>query len=85
MKSKNQECTLAVIESLKEEGEINIDSKFVDRLKITKIKETDHSIIKIREDFQYGVEIEFKRKDEFDELTKLCKELINMAKEIIHS
>lgn len=82
--SRNQECTLAVIELLKEEGKINIGSKFIDTLKITKIKETDHSVIKMREDFQYGVEIEFKRKEEFDELTKMCKEMINAARESIH-
>ena len=82
--SRNQECTLAVIESLMEEGTINLDKKFLDALKITKIKETDHSAIKIREDFQYGVEIAFKRRDEFDEFAEMCKELINATKDIIH-
>lgn len=81
--SRNQECTLAVIELLKEERKIDIGSKFIDTLKITKIKETDHSIIKIREDFQYGVELDFKRKDEFDEFAKMCRELIDVTKEII--
>ena len=82
--SRNQECTLAVIELLKEEGKLDIDDKFIDTLKITKIKETDHSAIKIREDFQYGVEIEFKRKEEFDELTKMCREFVDMARGIIY-
>ena len=82
--SRNQECTLAVIELLKEEGKVDIVNKFIDTLKITKIKETDHSVIKIREDFQYGVEIEFKRKEEFDELTKMCKEFIDAARDILH-
>ena len=81
--SRNQECTLAVIESLKEEGEVDIDQKFIDMLKITYLKETDHNVIKMREDFQYGVELNFKRKDEFDELTKICKEFIEITKEII--
>ncbi|MBI4453330.1 HEPN domain-containing protein [Candidatus Woesearchaeota archaeon] len=82
--SRNQECTLAVIELLIEEGTIAIDHKFLDALKITKIKEVDHSVIKIREDFQYGVEIAFKERNEFDELTKMCKELIDITREIIH-
>ena len=82
--SRNQECTLAVIESLMEEGTINIDNKFLDALKITKIKDADYSVIKVREDFQYGVEITFKRKDEFNELIKMCKELINVTRDIIH-
>jgi hypothetical protein len=82
--SRNQECTIAVMESLKEDGEIDIDNKFIDMLKITKIKETDHSIIKIREDFQYGIEIDFKKDSEFEELTSLCKEFIDKTKDIIH-
>tara|TARA_Y100000310_G_C20497240_1_gene722165 strand:- start:699 stop:980 length:282 start_codon:yes stop_codon:yes gene_type:complete len=82
--SRNQECTLAVIELLKEDGKLDVDDKFIDTLKITKIKETDHNVIKIREDFQYGVEIEFKRKEEFDELTKMCREFIDMTRGIIH-
>lgn len=81
--SRNQECTLAVIELLKEEEKLDIDDKFIDTLKITKIKEKDHSVIKIREDFQYGVKIEFKRKEEFDKLTKMCKEFIDITKGII--
>lgn len=82
--SRNQECTLAAIETLKEEGKINIDNKFIDMLKITKVKETDYSVIKMREDFQYGVELNFQRKDEFNELTNICRELIEITKEIIH-
>ena len=82
--SRNQECTLALIELLKEEGKIDIDSEFIDLLKITKTKETSHSVIKMREDFQYGVELDFKKKDKFEELTKKCKELIDFTKETIH-
>ncbi len=83
--SRNQECTLAVIEALKEEGKIDIDTKFIDMLKITKFKEVDHSVIKMREDFQYGVELNFRRMDEFDELVQICKEMMEIAKEIVHS
>lgn len=82
--SRNQECTLAVIESLKEEGKIDIDGKFIDTLKITKFKKTDHSVIKIREDSQYGVELDFKRESEFDRFTKMCKEMIDTTRELIH-
>jgi uncharacterized protein (UPF0332 family) len=82
--SRNQECTLALIELLKEEGKININKKFIDTLKITKAKETDYNVIKMREDFQYGVELEFKKKDEFDDLVEMCRELINMTKEIVY-
>lgn len=68
-----------------EERKITIDNKFIDALKITKIKEVDHSIIKMREDFQYGIEVEFKKNDEFNELIKMCRELIDATREIILS
>lgn len=83
--SRNQECTIAAIEMLKENKEIDIDNKLIDSLKITKAEEMhESSIIKIREDFQYGVEIKFKEKEEFDKLVDLCKEAISKTREIVH-
>src|SRR3990167_3883369 len=72
--SRNQECTIAVIEMLKEEGKINIDEKFINMLKITQAKQEEHNIIKIREEFQYGTNIEFENKEEFEKLTQMCKD-----------
>lgn len=82
--SRNQECTIAVIEMLKEEGRIDVDNKFIDTIKITKTEEVHWSIIKIREDFQYGVNIEFRRKEGFNMMLEMCKEMIEKAREIIH-
>lgn len=82
--SRNQECTLAAIETLIEEEKIKLNSKFIDRLKITKVKEIDHSVIKMREDFQYGVELNFNRQEEFIELIQECKELMESTKNIIY-
>lgn len=82
--SKNQECTIAVIEMLKEEGKIDIDEKLINTLKITKAEEIhEGSIIKLREDFQYGTDLNFKEKEEFNKLIELCKETINKARDII--
>ena len=81
--SRNQECTLAVIEMLKEEGKIAIDQKFLDMLNITKAKKTDHNIITVREEFQYGTEIEYKEIKEFRELVMLCSKLIDVTKGIM--
>ena len=81
--SRNQECTIATIEMLKENKEIDIDDRLIDSLKINKAEEMhESSIIRIRETFQYGVELEFK--DEFDNLVNLCKEAINKTREIVH-
>lgn len=69
---------------LNEEGKINVENKFIDTLKIAKDKEADHSLIKLREDFQYGVEIEFNERKEFNKLVDLCKQMINKTREIIY-
>ncbi len=83
--SRNQECTIAMIEILKEEGKIDIDEKFIDALKIANVEEIQESnIIKLRENFQYGIDLEFKEKKEFDRLVDLCKEVIYKTRDIIH-
>jgi len=82
--SRNQECTIAIIEMLKEEEKIDIDKKFIDTLKITKAEEMhENSIIKLREEFQYSTDLNFKEKEEFDKLIELCKEAINKTRDII--
>ena len=54
-------------------------------LKITKVEEAHESgIIKAREDFQYGVELEFKERGEFDRMCEMCKEIIDKTKDIVH-
>jgi uncharacterized protein (UPF0332 family) len=81
--SRNQECTFATVDMLKEQGKIKLDKKFIDTLNINKSKEDNLSTIKIREDFQYGTEIEFSQKDEFAHLTELCKECLAATREIV--
>ncbi|MDO8740596.1 MAG: HEPN domain-containing protein [Candidatus Woesearchaeota archaeon] len=82
--SRNQECTLAVIEMLKEEGKIDIDQKFIDALKIEKIEERQESnIIALRENFQYTADLDFKEKEKFNKLVEMCKEAINKTREIV--
>lgn len=80
--SRNQECTIALVETLKEEGKINIDSKFINTLKINN-NENEQSAIETREDFQYGTQLEFKGANEFDRFHNICKELIEETKKIV--
>ena len=83
--TRNQECALAAIEMLNEQGKIKIDKKFIDTLKITKIEEMqEDSLIRLRENLQYGVELKFKEQEEFERLTEMCKEIISKTREIIH-
>jgi len=82
--SRNQECTIALVEMLKEEEKIDIDEKFINTLKIEKAEERHQSnIIKLRENFQYATDLDFKEKEEFKKLVELCKEAINKTRDII--
>ena len=83
--SRNQECTFAAVEFLRDEKKLSIDKEFVDLLKLSGIRDPDHTIIRTREDFQYGVKTEFKRKEEFDEFEQICKKVIDATREIIRN
>lgn len=84
--SGNQSCTISLIEFLKEEGRIDIDSKFVEMFKYEDNgKEKDEnieSIIEMREDYTYGTKKDAS-KEKIDEFTLLCKELIERTKNIV--
>ena len=82
--SRNQECTIAAVEMLKEQGKIMIDDKFIRALKIAQAKETEESVIKIREELQYGTNTQFERKEQLEKLTLLCKEAIEATSKIVY-
>ena len=83
--SRNQECTISLIECLKEEGKINIDSKFINLLKHQDIEEIqENKVIDMREDYTYGVEISVENEKKIDDLMKICKELIDSTKNIVY-
>jgi len=74
--SRNQQCTLAAVESLIENKKMDLDIKWLK--KIGSFDESDlegESIIKLREEFQYGEDTAI------DE--PLIKELLNDTKEFI--
>jgi len=82
--SRNQSCTVALIENLKEENKISIEQKFIDMLKYQDIEEIqEDSIIDLRENYTYGVELSVKEKVKIDELIKTCQEIIDATKEIV--
>jgi|SRR3989339_1109577 len=84
--SRNQECTIALIESLKIEGMINIDTNFIEHLKNTDSEEQHESnIIRLRENFQYGTStvIDDKKINEIKTLSK--KAIEQTTKEIYES
>lgn len=69
---------------MKEEGKINIDSKFIEILKHQDIEEIqENKVIDMREDYTYGVEISVENEKKINDLMKICKEMIDISKEII--
>lgn len=82
--SRNQECTISLIECLKEEGKINIDSKFIEILKHQDIEEIqENNVIDMRENYTYGVETSVEDAKKISDLIKICKEMIDASKEVI--
>ena len=83
--SSNQTCTIALMRLLKETGKINLDEKFIEALEYEELEESkENSIIELREDYTYGVQITVKDEAKINELKKICKELVDITKEIIY-
>ena|SRR3989344_2369582 len=77
--SRNQECTISVIQYLKEQKKLDIDDKFIIALK----QNEKDTIIELREDIQYGIET-MTKKSIINQLKQTCSEIINIAKEEIY-
>lgn len=84
--SANQTCTISLIRYLKEENKINLDEKFMGLLEYAHLENSgEKSIIDLREDYTYGIQISVKDEAKLNDLKKICKELIDITKEIIYS
>src|SRR3989338_1808820 len=84
--SRNQACTISLIEHLKEQGKVDIDNKYIEMLKYAEVEEEkDNSIIEMREEFTYGIKISTQDKEKIKELVEECKALIDATKEIVYS
>ncbi|MBN2142746.1 hypothetical protein JW711_05455 [Candidatus Woesearchaeota archaeon] len=82
--SRNQECTLAMIEHLLEQGKVRISKDVIEAVKTTDAEERHEiSAITLREDYQYGTETSI-RDGRLDDLRALCRKAIDEAKEEIY-
>ena len=82
--SRNQECTLALIENLIEDKKINEDFKrYISNIK-SAAKEEEDQILPMREKYQYTpiIDIDMQK---VDELLGLCQDMIKDTKGIIQS
>ena len=82
--SRNQECTIALIEALNEDKKIEVSPDIIDSLK-TLDADTSHerNAIELRENFQYGTETSIDDK-RLTKLKDLCKKAIEEAKKAIY-
>lgn len=82
--SRNQECTISLIESLKEQKKINIDDEIIYALKLSDtIEMHERSAIELRENFQYGTKTTIDNK-QLSKLKELCKKAIEETKKIVY-
>lgn len=80
--SRNQECTLALIENFIEDKKINEDfKKYVGNIK-SAAKDEEDQILPMREKYQYTPVIDIDMQ-KVDELLGLCQDMIKDAKGII--
>ena len=82
--SRNQECTIALVEHLKEEKKIEISDEIIDALKMSDHEERhERSVIAMRENFQYGTDMDIE--DAYmEELKEICKKVVVQTKKIIY-
>ena len=83
--SRNQTCTIALIESLQEEEKISLDKNVIEFMKYEEEENThEDSLIELREEYTYGVNLKVENKKHLDKIEKMCVELINKTREIIY-
>ena len=83
--SANQTCTISLMRFLKENNEIELDEKYIGLLEYEEIDEIkDNSVIDMRENYTYGVQISVKDEAKLNDLKKTCKGLIDIAKQIVY-
>ncbi len=76
--SGNQACTISLIEYLEETGKIDIG--YVTLLK----HDINGSLIDMREDYTYGINISIGGEDKLERLVEICKDVIEKTKGIIY-
>lgn len=83
--SGNQTCTISLMKFLKESGKIPLDDKYINLLEYEESGDMHGgSIINLREDYTYGVQISVEDETKLNDLKKNCKELIDITKQIIY-
>ncbi|MBI4139576.1 HEPN domain-containing protein [Candidatus Woesearchaeota archaeon] len=82
--SSNQTCTISLIRFLKEQNKIDIDEKFIELLEYSDVEDETLHVITLREEYTYGTQTSLKDGPKMNRLKNLCKNIIDITKEIVH-
>ncbi|MFH1134314.1 MAG: HEPN domain-containing protein [Nanoarchaeota archaeon] len=83
--SRNQECTIALVEHLKEAGKISISDEIIGAMKDVDIEEQQESkAISLRETYQYGTATSIED-NKLAGLKQLCRQAIEETKKIVYT
>jgi len=82
--SRNQECTFALIGSFIEDKKINISQEELGKVSLinTDCHQESPTAVSIREEYQYSTKVSLEN-NEYNQLLKLAKKILDKAKEII--
>tara|TARA_Y100000310_G_scaffold266197_1_gene277607 strand:- start:463 stop:972 length:510 start_codon:yes stop_codon:yes gene_type:complete len=81
--SRNQECTLALINGLIEDGKIDLEKALLDKISSLDEEESkEQTTIEVREQYQYGTSLSLKD-NLYEEQLELAKKIISKTKLII--
>ena len=82
--SRNQECTFAFIYNLIEENKINFEKEMIKEIMDLDVEESveSHTIIGIREQYQYGTKLSIEDKT-YEEILQITKNILGKTKELI--
>ncbi len=85
VESRNQRCTAAFLGYIKEEGLIEYDSEFIERITVHREKEEKSDVDK-REFARYSSQIRIPEiEQDYDKMMVVCKRAISQAEEIVFS
>ena len=85
VESRSQKCTALFIRYIKDNNIINYDDEFINRITVHSDKEEKSDVDK-REDARYSPSIKIEEvKQNYNNMTGMCKKAISQAEEIIYS
>ncbi|MDO8460596.1 MAG: hypothetical protein Q7S74_05780 [Nanoarchaeota archaeon] len=85
IESRSQRCTAAFLRYIKDEGIIDLDQNFIERITVHKEKSEESDVDK-REEARYGSSIKSEEiESQYELMNDFCKRCINQTEEIVYS